>query len=259
MSAVSVSGTASVGQVADRRGRRRPRRASRPSARSIRTVSTAYSGMPSARATMASIGRLGQSRHEAGQELAHRRLGQRLEVERVEAALAGAPVGSPLEQLRPGEGDDVDRDAPAPLEEVVDEVEQAGVGEVEVLEDHDHGRGRGEALEERPPGPEQLLASRRLRLDAEQRQQRGLDPAPLLRVGDVGRERLGDLGPGRRLVVGLEQAAAPPDHLAERPEGDPVAVGRAAAVVPPDGLDEAVDVLEELPGEAGLADARRAR
>ena len=37
----------------------------------------------------------------------------------------------------------------------------------------------------------------------------------------------------------------------------PVAVGGAAAGVPPDALDEPVDVLQELPGEARLADAGR--
>ena len=63
-------------------------------------------------------------------------------------------------------------------------------------------------------------------LDAEQGEEGRLDPAPLVRVGDVLGERLGDLRPGRRLVVGLDEAAAPADHLAERPEADPVAVGR---------------------------------
>ena len=51
------------------------------------------------------------------------------------------------------------------------------------------------------------------------------------------------------------QAGPPADHLAERPEGDALAVGRRAAAVPVDVLDEAVDVLLELPGEAALADA----
>ena len=42
----------------------------------------------------------------------------------------------------------------------------------------------GESLEERPPRREQLLRAD-AGLDAEQRQQRRLDPAPLVRVGDV--------------------------------------------------------------------------
>ena len=118
------------------------------------------------------------------------------------------------------------------------------------------GAGRGQPLEERPPGREQLVppAGRRL-ADAEQGEQGRLDPASLLLVGDVRREHLGDLRARRRLVVGLEQAGPVADHLAERPERDALAVGWAAAVVPPDGLDEPVDVLEELPGQPGLADA----
>ena len=52
-------------------------------------------------------------------------------------------------------------DVPAPLEHVVDEVEQALIGVVEVLEDHHHRVGLGEPLEERPPGREQAAAGRR--------------------------------------------------------------------------------------------------
>ncbi len=59
---------------------------------------------------------------------------------------------------------------------------------------------------------------------------------------------------GRRRVVGLEQAGPRADHLAERPERDALAVGRGAAVVPPDAFDDAVDVLQELPGQPALAD-----
>ena len=44
--------------------------------------------------------RLRQARDEAREELAHRGFGQRLEVERGEVALAGAPVGPLLEELR---------------------------------------------------------------------------------------------------------------------------------------------------------------
>ncbi len=67
-------------------------------------------------------------------------------------------------------------------------------------------------------------------------------------------EHLRDLRPGRLRVVRLEEAGARPDHLAERPERDPLAVGRRAAVVPPDAFDHAVDVLEELPRQPALAD-----
>ena len=83
------------------------------------------------------------------------------------------------------------------------------------------------ALEERAPGGEQLLGAGRLGADAEQRQQRGLDPAPLLLVRDVLADGLGDPCPRCRLVVVRGQAGAAADHLAQRPERDPLAVRRA--------------------------------
>src|SRR3989304_2103269 len=84
------------------------------------------------------------------------------------------------------------------------------------------------------------------------REPRGLDPAPLpLRAYPAG-NTLGDLLASRRLVVSLEEAAAPSDHLTEGPEGDPLTVGRRAPAVPPGVLDETVGVLGELPGEAAL-------
>ena len=109
-----------------------------------------------------------------------RGLRQRLEAERHEVPPAGAPVRSMLEELRTRDGDDQDRDATAPFDEVVDEVERAGIGPVEVLE-HEHDRALGgDPLEERPPRREQLLA-RHLgrRVDTQQDEERGLDPAPL--------------------------------------------------------------------------------
>ena len=146
-------------------------------------------------------GAAGQAGNEPGEELAHRRLGQRLEIERGEVALAGAPVRALLEELRAGQRDHEDRDVAAPLHDVVDEVDEADIGKVEVLEDH-HDRGRGrEAFEERPPGGEELLRAGVRCLDPQERQQAGLDPASLAFVDDMDRQRLGHLCPGRRWVV----------------------------------------------------------
>ena len=162
------------------------------------------------------------------EELAHRGLGERIEPHRDRAAPIRAPARSAFEQLRAGEGDHEDRVAPAPVEEVLDEVEQAVVGPLEVLEDEGDRARRGDPLEERPPGREELLAAaRRCVLDTEQGQQAGLDPAPFLGVGDVPDEDLGDAGPGRRVVVALGQPGPPADHLAEGPEGDALAVATA--------------------------------
>jgi hypothetical protein len=73
----------------------------------------------------------------------------------------------------------------------------------------------------------------------------------------MGPHGLRDPGARRRLVVGLGQARPAADHLAQGPERDPVAVGRAPSRVPPDPLEQAVEILEELPGKARLADAGR--
>ena len=137
-------------------------------------------------------------------------------MDRGEAALAGPPVRSPLEELRAGEGQDEDRRRAAPLEHLVDEVEQAGVGEVEVLEDHHDGTGSGESLEEGPPGAEELLRAD-AGLDAEQGEHRGLDPGALGRIGDVLLEHRGDGGPGGGLVGVLLEPGAATDHLARAP------------------------------------------
>ena len=193
--------------------------------------------------------------HEPRQQVAHRALGQRLQVDAREIPLAGPPVGALVEELRPGQRHDEDRDVPAPLHHVVDEIDKPAVGVVEVLEDHRHRALRGEPLEERPPGAEELLR-RDAGLQAEECQQGGLDPTPLVGVRYEPAHRLRNLRPGRRLVVALQEPASLADHLAEGPEADPLAVGRAASFVPPDAFQQAVHVLEELPGKARLPDAR---
>ena len=145
-------------------------------------------------------------------------------MQRGEASLPGAPVGPPLEQLGARQGQDIDGDVPAPFEEVVHEIDEPGVREMEVLEHEDNRRGGGQPFEEGPPRREQLLRPRGRGLDSQERKEGGLDPAALVGVGDVRRERFGDLRPRGRLVVRLEQAAAHADHLPERPERDPVPV-----------------------------------
>ena len=160
---------------------------------------------------------------------------QRIERRRHEVAPPGAPGAVTLEELRPGQREQQDGMADGPLREVVDEVEQALVGPVDVLE-HEHGRALlADPLEEGAPGGEQLLPVERPQLlDAQQAQQLGLDPAALGLVGHVLREGGRDPRPGRGRVVALGQAGALADHLTQRPEGDALAVGRGAALVPVD-------------------------
>ncbi len=82
-----------------------------------------------------------------------------------------------------------------------------------------------------------------------------LEPAPLLRVGDMLIDRGAQLRErGLRLLL-LEDPGTHPHHLSERPVRHPVPVREAATPVPPEGIRQPVDVLLELPGESRLADA----
>ena len=146
------------------------------------------------------------------------------------------------------------REAAAPLDELVDEVERAGIGPVQVLEDEGDRALGGDPLEERPPRREQLFARHLGRgVDAKQDQERRLDPAPLRLIGHPPFDGLRDLCPRRRFVVGLGQPGARADHLAERPERDALAVGGGSPGVPQDRLDDPVEVLRQLPDEPALA------
>ncbi len=81
-------------------------------------------------------------------------------------------AGRRVEQLRPRGADDEQRDARRPVDEMVDEVEQALVGPVEVLEDEDERALVGDPLEEAAPRRERLvlpLTPPRDVLDARQR------------------------------------------------------------------------------------------
>ena len=132
--------------------------------------------------------------HEPDQQLLHRGGGQRLEVERAEVALAGAPARPALEQLRACERDHVERRVARPLEQVLDEVEQALVRPLHVLEREHRRIDVGEPLEEQPPRREQILPVARLLLgQAEQLRDARLDEAALLGVGDVLLERRAQL------------------------------------------------------------------
>ena len=81
---------------------------------------------------------------------------ERGERDRRRVQLAAAPAGPAFEQLRPSGRDDEQRDVPHPVDELVDEVEQALVRPLQVLEDHDERALLGERLQEAPPGGERL-------------------------------------------------------------------------------------------------------
>ena len=153
-----------------------------------------------------------------------------------------------------------ERMAARPLEQVLEEVEQARVGPLHVLEDEDRRRLLGQPLEEDPPGREEvLLVAGGPSSRPEQVGEARLDPAPLLRVGHVHLDRRAQLRARRARLLVLDDAAAHPHHLRQRPVRDALAVGEAAAAMPEDVVGEPVDVLLELPRETRLADPRDAR
>ena len=141
---------------------------------------------------------------------------------------------------------------------MVDEVEQAAVGPLKILEEQDGRALRGDPLEEDAPCREQDVAtSGGRRLEPEEREEGRLDPAPIIRVGNEVGNRRGDPLAGRGLVVRLGQSCPATDHLAQRPEGDALAVRGRATTVPVDRLEDAIEVLLELPGQPALADPAR--
>ena len=155
-----------------------------------------------------------------------------------------------------------DRDVAAPLQHVVDEVEQARVRPVEVLEQqHDGARRRRAARRTsatRRTAPR--AAGRRLVRRPSSASSAGSTQRRSVLVGHVLRDA--SRRASSRVVASSSVSSRPrarADHLAQRPERDALAVGGRAALVPPDGLDHAVDVLQELPGQAALADARLTR
>ena len=176
-------------------------------------------------------------------------------MERAEVALAGAPRRAPFDELRAGQGDDQDPVVPAPFEDRFDEVDQPVVRPLEVLEDEDRQTLLGDPLDQSAGGSECLTEVDLARgAEAEEGEQPGLHRPPLRLVRDVRLERGDELGPAHLRVVELGDPGPAADHLGQGPEGDALAVGRRPALVPVDVAGQPVDVLEQLPGQPGLAD-----
>ncbi len=206
MSAWSVAGTARSAR--SKLPTSLPALPSVPSATSIRMVSTAYRGMPSARAMMVARPAPGRPGASASRISPHGLVAKRLEGEAHEGPRSRPPAGPAFDQLRPSEGHDGQGHAAAPVEQVVDEVEQSGVRPMEVLEQEDD-RVRIAAM--RSKNARQALnsssrAAPALPFEPEQDEEGVLDPAAFGLVGDPARDTGRDRGPGRRLVVAFDEA-----------------------------------------------------
>ena len=82
----------------------------------------------------------------------------------------------------------------------------------------------------------------------------GLDPAALLGIGHEFLDGLAELGPRHVDRFVLDDAGTHPHHLVEGPVRNPFAICKTAASMPPDRLGDAVEVLEEFPGQPRLSD-----
>ena len=135
------------------------------------------------------------------------------------------------------------------------------------------GRSLGERLEEAAPGGEGLVAAvaagSSSPVEPDERPQVASRPSRASVVGDESRDRLAELRLGRLGGVGLEDAGLRLDHLAERPEGDALAVGQRAALPPvddqlrvarrPPATSSQTSRLLPMPGHADERDELRRR
>ena len=190
---------------------------------------------------------------QSADQLGRLLVGERREAERRRVELAAAPAGPPLEQLGPRRRDDEQRNVRHPVDELVEEVEQALVGPVDVLDDDDERPLFRETLEEAPPGGERLVAAIASQLcfarEAEERAEVRLDTRLVTRAGERVLDGLAELRSDLLRRVLLEDARLRLDDLAERPQRDSVAVGQAAALAPGDelgvGVDEPLELVDE--------------
>ena len=136
--------------------------------------------------------------------------------------------GLPVEELGSCGAEDEERHIGRPFGHLVDEVEQAVVRPVEILEDEDERPLLGERLEEAPPGRERLgrviAAGLGARSEARERAEVAFHPAGLPDLVEDVLDGRAKLGFGRLGVVALQDPGLRLGHLAQRPEGDAVAV-----------------------------------
>jgi hypothetical protein len=146
---------------------------------------------------------------------------------------------------------------------VIDEVEQAVVRPVQVLEDEDQRISLGESLEESAPGCERLRLAvgaglGRLLGKADERAEVVLHPLRIRGVLDELGDDVSEFPLRFLLRIGLEDAGVGLHHLAEGPVGHALAVGKATPLAPEDELGQDVDRREQLGDEPALADPRDA-
>ena len=257
MRAVSPGGISSSPSEPTRCSEPSSSRSSSPLSSSPRTVSIAYSGIPSARSTMRARGP-GQAEDEPVQDLADDCVRQWVERQGRDRP-AGESESFVIDALRTRQHEEKQRVVARPLEQVIQELEQAGVGPLQVLDEHHNRAVLGQPLEEQAPSREQLFSRQHLwRQKTEQLAEAWGNELSLSAVGDppfeAGPESLAD----DLLWILLADLQSGSHHLRERPVAHALPVGETPAGVPEHGSRQAVGVLEELPGKTRLAHAGHA-
>src|SRR5712691_614266 len=159
-------------------------------------------------------------------------VGERLQRDRGRICLATAPPLTPLQQLRPSGSNDEKRNATEPIDEIVEKVQQAVVGPVQVLEHEDSWSALSDRLEEATPrghGGFGTSAACAVAGYPDERAQLTGEPARLARLRNETCNGSVQLLLGVIRSVGLEDSRLRLDDLAERPECHTLAVGKAAA------------------------------
>ena len=174
-----------------------------------------------------------------------------LQQDRLRIELATAPGRADIQEVRAGDGDDQDRLATAPVDQVLDEIEERRLGPVEIVEQHDHGLARRDGLEEATHSPEHVLARRVTGHESD----RGGDPVSDLRAIPLVGHECTQLGQRGGAIVRLIDPGCGPDDLGDRPVCDPLAVGQAS---PAQDRRPVADAADQLEHEPALAHAGRA-
>ena len=198
------------------------------------------------------------SRRRPGKPRAHRRrrVTQQAREDRVDVASAerlqpdcDLPVRAQFEQLGPGQAEQQDRDVGDRRRQPGEQAEKRRLGPVDVVDDHHEGPRVGPGSHEMADRPLGLRSRRRALREPEQLRDLGGDDAAVCAALDVGLDKLARL---RDRVLVVDPCELPHD-LADRPEGDPLAVRQAPAAHDPPPV---TDLRDELRGQARLPDAR---